>query len=438
MRIIQLMPGTANTFYCQNCLRDAGMFQMMRALGHDILAVPLYLPMELEGMAAADASPLFFGGINVYLQQKFRVFRSTPRWIDQAFDSHRLLRWAVRRFSMTDGRDLAATTLSMLSGEHGQQVKELDRLVRWLDAQPAPDVVTLSNALLLGMSDSIKAHLGVPIVCLLEDEDEFLDELPDADRHRAEALIAEHAQSIDAFVTCSQYYANVAQARFRIDPQRIHIVPNGIVLDGYDPAPSPPHPSVIGCLARLHPDKGVDILIEAFAALKADASFADLTLRIAGGQTVGDDPYAQQLNDRVRELGMADAVTFGGNLDRPQRLAFLRSLSVLVVPARRPEAFSMQMIEAMAASVPVVAPDHGVYPELIETTGGGRLCRPDDPRDMADVITSLLADQTAARSLGAQGHNSVASHFTVRRTVERMMDIYDSVVAAPADTGAHM
>ncbi|MAE60099.1 MAG: glycosyl transferase group 1 [Planctomycetaceae bacterium] len=437
MRIVQLMPGTANTFYCQNCLRDAGMFQMMRKLGHDVLAVPLYLPMELEGTNAADASPLFFGGINVYLQQRFRLFRTTPRWVDRMFDSHWLLQWAVRRFSMTDGRDLAATTLSMLRGAHGRQVKELDRLLRWLETRPPPDVVTLSNALLLGVSESIKARLATPVVCLLEDEDEFLDELPDDDRRRAEALLAERAQSIDAFITCSRYYADVAQARFRIDPQRIHVVPNGLILDGYDPAPAPPDPPVVGCLARLHPDKGVDILIESFAAMKADPHFADLTLRIAGGRTVGDQAYVRQLDARVRELGLTESVTFDGNLDRPRRLAFLKSLSLLVVPARRPEAFSMQMIEAMAAGVPVVAPDHGAYPELIQATGGGRLCRPDDPRDMADTITNLLMDSPAARALAAQGRAAVTDQYGASRTVETMMSIYGTTIAASSDAGAN-
>jgi hypothetical protein len=86
MRIVQLIPGTANTFYCQNCLRDAGVVQVMRRTGHDVTMVPLYLPLTGTGQDLVRDTPLFFGGINVYLQQKWGLFRRTPRLIDRLFD----------------------------------------------------------------------------------------------------------------------------------------------------------------------------------------------------------------------------------------------------------------------------------------------------------------------------------------------------------------
>jgi len=120
---VQLVPGAGGSFYCENCLRDAGLVRALRRMGHDAITVPLYLPLQLdEPEAAPSTSPVFFGGINVYLQQKSALFRKTPRWVDQIFDSPALLRWAARKAGMTDAKTLATTTLSMLRGEDGRPV----------------------------------------------------------------------------------------------------------------------------------------------------------------------------------------------------------------------------------------------------------------------------------------------------------------------------
>ena len=93
MRLVQVIPGSGDIFYCENCLRDSGLVRGLRALGHDAAVVPLYLPLSTAGEPTASDVPIFFGGINVYLQQRFGLFRRTPRWIDRLFDSPRLLRW---------------------------------------------------------------------------------------------------------------------------------------------------------------------------------------------------------------------------------------------------------------------------------------------------------------------------------------------------------
>ena len=187
MRILQLTPGTGS-FYCGSCIRDRALVVGLRRLGHDAIMAPLYLPPIFEqsddtvvdgnGQTSA-APPVFFGGINVFLQEKSWLFRHSPRWIDRMFDAPAMLRRAARRAGMTRPRDLGALTLSMLRGEEGRQAKELDKLVAWLRAQPRFDVVSLSNALLLGMAGRIRRELDVPVVCSLQGEDSFLDGLPE-------------------------------------------------------------------------------------------------------------------------------------------------------------------------------------------------------------------------------------------------------------------
>ena len=151
---------------CGSCLRDAALAAALIRLGHDVLLVPLYTPLNVE----ADVTPsarIFYGGINVYLQQKTALFRATGRWIDRWLDAPWLLRLAARFSHMTSAADLAELSISVLRGEHGPQAKELRRLVEWLRDQPRPDVAVLSSALLAGMAPALREALGCPVLCML-------------------------------------------------------------------------------------------------------------------------------------------------------------------------------------------------------------------------------------------------------------------------------
>ena len=101
MNIIQIVPGTGNNFYCENCFRDAVLARAWRKQQENILVVPLYLPLLSEITENNNTSEIFFGGVNVYLQQKLKLFRKTPRWLDWFFDRPGLLRWAGHRAGMT-------------------------------------------------------------------------------------------------------------------------------------------------------------------------------------------------------------------------------------------------------------------------------------------------------------------------------------------------
>ena len=131
MNIVQLTPGTGN-FHCGLCVRDNAMVTVLREMGHEVHMVPMYLPMVLDGETPEEDSPILFGGINAYLQQSFRLFRHTPRWIDQWFDHPLLLRWLTARGAGVDPTKLGGMTVSMLRGESGNQRKELEKLVDWL------------------------------------------------------------------------------------------------------------------------------------------------------------------------------------------------------------------------------------------------------------------------------------------------------------------
>ena len=96
MKIILITPGTGS-YYCGVCMRDNALAAELIRQGHDALLVPLYLPLQLDEASASPNTPAFFGGINVWLQEKLSIFRHTPRWLDSVFDLPGLLKMAGRR-----------------------------------------------------------------------------------------------------------------------------------------------------------------------------------------------------------------------------------------------------------------------------------------------------------------------------------------------------
>ena len=408
MRLIHLTAGTGS-FFCGTCLRDHALVKALRRLGHDALIVPLYLPLVLDDSGTHGESPLFFGGINVYLQQKSAFFRHTPQWLDKLLDSPALLRQASRKAGMTDPRELGEMTLSMIEGEHGHQAKELDKLVAWLVEQK-PDVICLSNSLLIGVTRRVREQLRVPIICSLQGEDAFLDSLPERYRERCWKLVQERATDVNRFVAPSRYYNALMQERLRVAPERIVVIHNGIDLDGFAPAAAPPEFPTVGFLARMCRDKGLDMLVEAF--IKLAPRVPDARLKIGGTQTEADRAFVNDLTDRLGQAGIANAVKFLPNLSHAEKQQFLRGLTVLSVPTRQGEAFGLFVLESLASGVPVAQPNNGAFPELIELTGGGVLCAQGDAGSLADALEKLLLDPARAAELGRCGREIVSARFT--------------------------
>ena len=428
MRIVQIAPSAGDSFYCENCLRDATLVKAMLKLGHDVLMVPLYLPVQIEESTWPHVSPIFFGGLNVYLQQKSALFRKTPRWLDRLLDSPKLLNWIGRKAGMTSARDLGETTISMLRAEQGRQIKELNRLVEWLGTQEnKPDIICLSNILLVGLAGPIKKRLGVPVVCLLQDEDGFLDGLSSPYCEQAWRIIAERSNDVDAFIAVSKYYAQAMRQRLGIDPDRVHVVYTGISLDRYESPQAAPEIPTIGYLSRMCADRGLDTLVDAFIKLKKPDRLASARLRITGGRRTDDKAFIERIGQQLSSHGLTDDVEFLSDFQGGARCAFLQTLSVLSVPEKQPMAYGLYMLEALAAGVPVVEPATGVFPELLEITGGGVLCEPNNADALADAIGGLLLDPDHAGELGKRGREAIFEKFDIDQTAAEMVRTYGEI-----------
>jgi glycosyltransferase involved in cell wall biosynthesis len=121
-------------------------------------------------------------------------------------------------------------------------------------------------------------------------------------------------------------------------------------------------------------------------------------------------------------------VEFLHNVTHEQKQAFLRTLSILSVPATYGESFGLYVIEALACGVPVVQPRHAAFPELCEATGGGILCEPDDPAALADALDDMLNDAGRAREIGERGRRAVIERFGVDRMAREVAQVCDKAV----------
>ena len=421
MRIIQITPG-AGKMYCGACLRDNALVTALRKLGHAAMMVPLYLPLTLDEEDQSAGTPIFFSGINVYLEQQSALFRHAPAWLHQVLASPTLLKWASGAAAKTRPMDLGAMTISMLRGEEGNQARELEELIGWLRAEK-PDVVSLSNALLVGMARRIKAELRVPVLCSLQGEDWFLDALPQPDRELAWQTAAERAADVDLFISPSRYFAELMQARLKLAPGKVRVLANGLNLEGYAAAPVQwrryATADASGYFARMCREKGLETLINAFIILKKRGRVGNLKLRIGGSCGPTDEVLVEDMRGRLEGNKLLGDVEFHPNLSRADKQAFLRSLSVFSVPAVYGEAFGLYVIEGVGGGVP----DAGAAASRRISRTGSRppgagfqaVARPATKRrwqtpSRACLLDPACAHSTARRSCRTKGRHGAVWH----------------------------
>lgn len=429
MNILSLTPGTGGTFYCQNCLRDGQMVRALRRAGHDVTVVPLYLPIMLDAEGLQPKEGVFFGGVNVYLQQSLGLFRNTPRWLDKIFDSAWMLRKAATQEGSTSAAELGPMTYSMLQGRDGKQRKELDRLLEWLKEQPQPDVVHISNALLMGIAAELSRELKVPVVCSLQDEDYWVDAMVPPWRERCWNLIAEKARDVDLFVAVSDWYARRMEQAARIPRERIRTVHLGTEWKDVPVAPMDFDPPTIGYLSRLNHHQGFTALVDTFIALKKEPGLERLKLRATGGVTSGDHEYVDQMKAKLAAAGVLEDVDIVENFGKDARREFIRSVDVLCSPSVTGEAFGLFIIEAGACGVPVVEPDVGGFREVIEMTGGGVVYDPADPNALRESLKRVLLDPDHARALGQHARPIVQERFSSDAMAAKIGAVFEEAVA---------
>lgn len=271
--------------------------------------------------------------------------------------------------------------------------------------------------------------MNIPVVCALDDEDVWLEDMDPVLLEKIWNLIETKGQEVDAFVPVSNYYRDKILSKIHIADEKLHTIHIGIDLDGYgEDARILPDPPVIGYLSRMQEALGLGILVDAFIKLKAEPGFEDLCLKVTGGETGDDRKFVKKLKNKLNKNGMLDDVEFVSAFDRMNRIRFMESISVMSVPMQVDEAYGLFQLEAMAAGVPLVQPERGAFPEIIEMTGGGVLYSPNQPEELARVLSDLLSDRTRLTQTGKQGRESVQRLFTSDLMAEKLIELYNSLI----------
>ena len=428
MKIAYIAAGAAG-MYCGTCIHDNTLAAALQRKGHDVALIPTYTPLRTDE-ADVSIDRVFYGGINVYLQQKLGLFRHTPWLLDRLFDSPSLLNGLSRFSASTSAEDLGSLTVSVLQGEEGQQKKELAKLVKWLKDSYQPDLVQLTNSMFVGFARDMKKVLGVPILCALQGEDIFLEDLIEPYKSQALKLLQVRASEVDGYIAPCQYYADFMADYLDIPANKIDVVHLGLNLSEHGIAQKDlaETPFVIGYLARICPEKGLHLLVDAFYRLTTEVGSDKIQLKVAGYLGKKDEPYLEQLIKQIEAWGLSEAFDYWGEVDRHQKIDFLNGLHVLSVPTAYKESKGLFILEALANGVPVVQPRHGSFPELIAVTNGGILVDAESPDAIAEGIRQLMGDRGYREQLGQQGKAAVHRGFSDDVMAEATLAVYQKYI----------
>jgi glycosyltransferase involved in cell wall biosynthesis len=232
----------------------------------------------------------------------------------------------------------------------------------------------------------------------------------------------------DRILAISEYSRSRALAYFGLAPARIDVVHLGVDHASFpisrDPRPQSEQPYFF-CLGNSRPYKNIATALRAFALCARERP--DVTLVVTGR---GDStPELQRL---ARRLGIDGRVTFTGWVDHDALLKLLHGALALVFPSVV-EGFGLPVLEAMAAGCPVLASN---CPTLTEIAGSAALfCDPSRPEDFAREMLRLASEPALGLELRHRGIERAAG-FTWRRTAERTLDVYQSLLESTAGSRA--
>ena len=395
--------------FCGSCLHDNALAKALGKAGWEVTLVPLYTPIRTDEQDQS-VDQVFFGGINVYLQQKIPLFRHLPRFIDRILDSPRLIRRVTSKAIEVDASKLGDLTLSVLQGTDGNQRKEVRRLVEWLGREVRPDVIVVTNMLVAGFSREWKREHSAPVLVTLQGDDLFLSGLPTQWREKCLAEIRRIDPAVDGYLVHSRAYGDLISSFLGVPREKLHLTPLGI--DTADYQELPPRPAAdgkfrIGYFARLAKEKGLHHLVDAFIALRQLPGTEQTRLELAGWLSPEAKGFVEAQFQRLRDAGLESDFHYYGVLDRAEKLAFLRRVDLLSVPTEQAEPKGLFVLEALAAGTPVVQPAVGAFPEMLADSGGGILVPPGDPQQLAGAWWELLHDRQRLQQMGAAGREFV-------------------------------
>lgn len=429
MSWVYLTAGAAGMF-CGSCMNDNALAKSLLRQGQDCLLVPVYTPIRTDE-ADASSGEIFFGGIQVYLQQKFPWLPPLPKSLVRRLNQPGLINRLAGRTHSIDQRFLGAMTVSMLEGESGRQRQEVARLTEWLASEARPSALILTNFLIAGALPSIKKQIDVPVVVMLQGDDIFIDSLPEPYRGRTIDRMKKLVPLVDAFVVHSEEYGHRMAQLLGLPRDRWHCLPLGIDLDSQPMAkwetdspssPSNASPFRVLYLARLAPEKGLHQLADAWCRWNATGDPTPRHLDIAGWLGGQHQRYWDEIARSLTASSPA-GFTYHGSVDREAKLRLLASADLLCVPTVYREPKGRYVLEAAAAGLPYLLPAHGAFPEMHRRLQHGALYSPGDPEALLSGLLEACAKTAAMRRDRAAAQQRLRTLIGIDQHAMRLMEL---------------
>ena len=423
MKILFIVPGSGDSFYCGNCFRDNLQANALRKAGHEVVVMPLYLPFKYPSFQAD--TPLFFPATTFYAAEKFFKKGRMPRWISRLLESKMMLRVASSFSGTTSAAGLEGMTLSMIHGADTVFTEQVNLMLDWIEHHEKPDVIHLSTSLLIGVAKVIKQRIHIPVVCSLQDEELWIDSMEGKYLQEAWQGIAGNAGYIDKFVTTSEFYKNTITSRI---PQitNVEVVYPGVDVSKYFSDDYPGDP-VIGFFYRMNRENGLGILAEAFVKLKKRNTIPNLKLRIAGGYTAKDQRFLKDIRRILQPY--TDDVDMCSKYDPERHADFYKQITIISVPVTFNESVGLYLCEAFAAGRPAVEPATGSFPEI--TGEAGIVYSPGNSDALAEAIEKILTDATLFRHCCEKALEMSKNRYNDELMAANLMKGLSSLRAAP-------
>jgi len=203
----------------------------------------------------------------------------------------------------------------------------------------------------------------------------------------------------------------------------VEVIWNGVPAQGSKSALAT-DPTVVYA-GRLSREKGVDVLLHAFGSVRNKVPNARLMI-------AGSGPEQEGLKTLAQDLGLEDAVSMPGRLNRKELEERSKTAWVQAVPSRWAEPFGLVAAEAMMQGRPVVASATGGLQEIVEHGRTGFLIPPDDPEALAEKLSVLLLDRRLAETMGEAAGSAARVRLSLARQVDEFVGVYEQLVARPS------
>jgi glycosyltransferase involved in cell wall biosynthesis len=391
-------------------------------------AVPLYLPPDRQNVREGFEKEVFFGAISMFLREKVAFLKNMPAFMDKIVDSVPLLKLAARQAGATRTEGYENLTLSMIEGDNAFRKHEVDRLVKYLMADGKPDIVHLSNALILGLARQIKQRMNVKIVCSLLNEDDWIDDMAEPYQGNAWKLIAKEAVHVDSFITPSNYGKDLFIRKTGLDGRNVYIVPLGFDPERNENDKTGRISPALGYFSRVNAHNGFDKLADAFIEIKEKDLVPGLTLHVCGGFTGDDKPFIADQIKKIKARGFQKSVSIYPEFLGDKKMEFFANVDVISVPVRKYDGYGLYILEANGAGIPVVQPATGAFPEIVEMTEGGLIYSPDNNDELVSSLVRLLNDRSLQKELGDKGMLNVRAKLSLDKMSVALSDIYNRLI----------